>query len=554
MTSIRALLLRSTAHIRLSGLNRPLVSMANAAPPEDIDENVLEYSEFIEKLRRFSKKSIVDVGSVMLWFAYSNPKWRRENQQEAHLLHSYGAKIIVLAMAVGTDHRDEIVTPAIFNELCHDYLGIPCSLTDETFLDNEAREITALLNDVIPAAFLNLEHIRSSCLELSLTRLIRSQHEVSTTGMQELLSAYKIFTILDRRMDGAATAVCQRVFQISPLHFFRSGFMLFALANADGKNGRVIFENLTEEQSVVEKYQIDVQTCRLVASKISYHESALRAWHEDEVMAVDSLYLKFFPNPLYRHPLIHRDGRRRDIDFLIPAPGLFIRGFVKAFLFEIFAYAHANEINMSSHYGDAVEEHIFGCLQAIFGADNVERITGTGIHADFKLKLPNCDLIVETKTTLGKFLAQSIMTPEHIKTIWKLLYEATQQCAASIAAHRSGTRPIYGLVIIAEHMTMEAAPYTTFAERSGLFGSLGVEGIEFLSWTRMENVLSNTSIQKFEEAFLKKWRDKARMTVADAMSFTFERDNPAHSYEYLEAIEQEIFRREVLALGRPEEP
>ena len=64
-----------------------------------------------------------------------------------------------------------------------------------------------------------------------------------------------------------------------------------------------------------------------------------------------------------------------------------------------------------------------------------------------------------------------------------------------------------------------------------------------MSWNALENRLSQTSVKEFENALVKKWNNKDRMTVEDLMSLDLELDEPAHSYEHLASIESEIFKK-----------
>ncbi len=509
-------------------------------PPSQQAPSLPDMETFIQNLRTFSKKSIIDIGTAQLWNAHKNPENRQNHFEYYHLLNAYAPRIVMLGMATASVSRNKNVSHDQFFGLCQDYLGIGDTIGDKDFLDQETTQIVSLLKGIIPDQYLQFDHVRQSCTELFVARLVRSQHESYKANFQEFLRAYRIFQHLDQEVD--ATGICKTIFNIEPIHFLRSGFMLFALGNNSGKNGKIAFGSLTCEQAVIDNLQIDPDTCQLVASKISYNESDLRGWYEQGVLGVHQKYQKYFPDPLHRHPLIHRDDGEQDVNFLIPAPALFVRGFVNSLFSQMFAFQEGLDVT----FGDAIEKTIMGSLVQIFGQDNVTKIEGDAERADFYVHLPQCDLIIEAKTTLGGYQAQSIMSPEDISKLWARLYKASSQCAASILEYKQDSRPIIGIVLVADHGTAESMPFQTFAERSGLYADLGIEGVEYLSWNAVENTLSHTSIEKFEAALLKKWEDGKRMTVGDVITFEMERDAPAHHYEHLQDVEIQIFGKTVL--------
>lgn len=491
----------------------------------------------VTKLRRFKKTSIINTGTHCLWHLYKNPELRRRGSSVPQLINSYAPRIVILAMATANDHRNDSLVAQSLHDLCNDYLGIYDSIGFNDFLDGEAQEIRAALigQGSIPEAYLQLEQIRHSCLELSLTRLLRSQHETYLTSMEELVRAYRIFEIWDQSQSGLRSETCRSIFNIGPIHFFRSGFMLFALANDDRRAGHIAFRELTAEDRIINEYQITAETCRLVASRISFNESGLRSWYQQMLEDIPEFYQKFFPVPLYRYPLIHRDQQEREINFLMPSPAFFVRGFVNSFFSQIF------ENSDKAGFGDAVEEYTYHAMCHIFGAVNVCRIRDTGEHADFIIRHPECDLVVEIKSTLGGYQDQSMMTPEAIQRLWKLLYKASNQCSQSIRQHRRAEHPTLGIIFVAEHITAEAMPFLSLAERTGMFNDFDVAGIEILPWNSFEYTLSLTSITNFMITLKRKWFEGQRQSAGDLLTFDVERGDAAHSFEHLSNTYEQLF-------------
>lgn len=496
---------------------------------------------FVQKLRLYTKSSVIDVGIYLLWASYKNKKKGAGFDAQRQILHAYGPKIVILALATANEYRDKHLTQEGFYNLCSDYLGINDTISDQEFLKNEAEKVIASIKTAtknkIPERYLGFSHIRTSCTELFVARLAGSQNKTYGTNIHEFSTDYKIISALDEVSSGAVTKGFQEIFSISPLHVMRAGFMLFALGCGDGKNGRISFNKVSCDDAVRRTFQITPEICQYVAVKISYNESDLRDWYMKEVLGCDPYYQKHFPDPLYRYPIIHRNLRTDTLDFLIPAPALFLRSFRIA----IFSRLLEANSSLSGKLGGVLETHILHVLKHIFGADKVKKIEDNGKKADFHIALGNCDLIIEVKTNIGSYEARSVMSPEHTADVWGRLYGACEQCAASMRVYRQPSRPIIGLILMADHMTTETIPFHTLAERSGMFDDLGIECIEFLSWNALESTLSRTSVTKFTAGLLEKWKNKGQMQVGDVMSLDFDRDTPAHHYEYLRETDVQIF-------------
>jgi hypothetical protein len=489
---------------------------------------------FVMLLRRLRKSSIAENGTRLLWQLYKNADARRRNLQDAQLLNSYGPRIIVLALATCNDHRNLNMTPPGFLALCKEYLGIYDSRYGE-FSEQEAREIHDALIEAgnIPARYLPIDQMRA--FEFSIVRMVRSQHEGHMTSIEELYGAFRVFEIWDEMTDGSRTELCRRVFNLDPIHFFRSGFMLFALANDANRLGFLHLRDLTAEDRIVNDYQITPDTCRLVASKISFNDSDLRGWYENMMGDVEEFYQKYFPVPLYRYPLIHLDRRGREIDYVIPSPSLFVRGFVNAFFSQLF------ENDSGERFGDAIEQRIYEALVQIFGREAVTRLEHDGEHADFLIRRDECDLVLEIKTALGGYEDQSVMTPNAVQKLWARLYRATKQCAASIAIHRRTDHPIVGIIVVSDHMTVEGMPFLSLAERTGILTDMDILGVDILSWNSIEYTLSQTSVAKFMATLKRKWVDGLRQSAGDLLTFEVERDTPAHQFEHLAGVRAQMF-------------
>ncbi len=512
-------------------------------------EQLPSISAFMEKLGHFPKESIVNIGTQLLWDIFKNKDFCSRDQ--AQILNAYGPKLIVLGLVSSNDYREQNLSPSDFYNLCNDYLSICDSISSQEILEQETKSIITLLKEItdiklrIPEKYLKYEYIRPSCSELFIARVVRAQHEIYLTNINELYTAYQLLLHLDQCTNNIVNSICKKIFNIELLHFFRSGLGLFAMANI--KYGKLNFKSLTCDEEIKNKLTINIETCRLVAYKLSFDEDKLREkWYQNELLTSAKIYQKYFPSPLSIHPLVHRNIEETYTNFLIPSPSIFLRGFSNFLYSQLLQCAYnqasSSKLDLAAKLGDVFEAHVHEALNKIFGATNVNKIPGSDERADFYIDLKECDIIIETKIGLGTYQSQSLMTPEHVAGIWSRLYKACKQCSNSIKLYKKQSKPIIAIVLIGSHITVEMLPFQKFAERSGLLDALDIQILEFLAWNSLEYSLSKTSISKFIAGLLKKWGDRGKMQIKDIISFEVKCDTaPAHNYEYLQGAKQEIF-------------
>ena len=177
-----------------------------------------------------------------------------------------------------------------------------------------------------------------------------------------------------------------------------------------------------------------------------------------------------------------------------------------------------------------------------FKRENVQKLKSKGKHADFLITLEHTDLIIEVKSMIGGMLDKYAMKPKHVAKMWNRFYGACTQCAHSKEEFKKNNKKVISIVLIADHITAEYLPFQHFASLSGLFDDLGIEEIEFISWNALEYLFHKTSVTEFERALIKKWSNPEAMSLGSIMSLDVDRDTPAHSYEYLKDVENEIFK------------
>lgn len=498
-------------------------------------------SEFITNLRRYRKTDVLNIGTDLTWGIFQKRLDFESKLIGSHqVINTFAPKLILMSLATANDHRDNNLTPNQFYNLCHDFLGIKDPISDRSFMDNESGLIVEELRKrkLIPEKYLNQELIREICFTLFIARGIRQQHEAIPSSSIEFCIMHDVLNRLDKITKGQISQSFESIFKMKVLDFLRAAFGLFALGNDGVRKGRIVFQGLTCDKDVVEKWGFNIEMCELVASKISYKESSLRAeWYEEGVLQHHQLYQKFYPTPLYKTPVISMDKNSNKRDYLIPAPQLYMTGVKEA----IFSNLYQRIKNLTK-LGDAIEDHILCALKSIFGDQKVSRIPSSQSSkaADFLVSLPNCDLIIECKTAVGGYSALSVMSPSDIADVWSKLYGACEQCAASVKDYSKGKKPIVPVILIANHITAEVMPFQAYAMRSGIFDDLGSGYIEFISWSYLCSALAVISVESFEEQLIKRRGDKGT-TIRDILTFKFADSSPTHRYEFLEESQNQIF-------------
>lgn len=505
-------------------------------------------ADYIQQLRRYEKDSIVDAGRHALWSLFLKRKTIFDKPSiEPQLLKSYGSRVIALALATGNNHRHlKINHPHEFKSLYDGFLHIPCTISSQEFMDDEAVQICDELKklNIIPSEFISYDSIRPYCSDLFFSRGISAQHQTHHSRLDELYTDWMILNHMDKLGAGIASSAIKAAFGLDIIQVVRSGFALFAMARE--KHGILNFDKFNSDAELKEKMQIDSTTCHAVARITSYPETALREkWLQQEVLTLPELYQKFAPDPFYKCPMVHLDKKERFPQaYLMPSPFLFIRTFRQAVFSKVFEHG-GNKGTVGDILGAAIEAQVYTALCSMFGTEKVTRVEGAGKRADFHVTLDKMNLVIETKTNIGNFSRKATMTPAGVAEVWSRLYEASEQCAASLRQLKVEGKPTLALILVAEHMTGEPMPFQAFAMRTGLYKALGLREVEFLTLNTLEYILSSCSLEEFQKVLSAKWTQKNPLAVGDILTLKFYRDAPTHNYEYLQAAEDEVFAKQI---------
>ena len=260
----------------------------------------LNIEELVRKLRTYRRQSIVDVGTHLIWEIYQNSLKYTEEQKV--ITFSFGSKIILLALATTVSHRDKSITTEEFYGFCNAYFNMYSNAYNQNSFDAEKKDIInkLLKTNIIPNIYIDLRYLNDIHTLFRLGRLSASQYFAGIMGLEQLYLCYKIFSGLDETIKRIITS---RI-MIDPIDFLRSGFDALLLAKQN--YGVFDFESkITWDDDYLNRRGVNVETCRLVAYKLSYDEDKLECWYKEEVIRIKEPYQNYFPNLLFRNPIIN---------------------------------------------------------------------------------------------------------------------------------------------------------------------------------------------------------------------------------------------------------
>lgn len=500
------------------------------------------FLDFVRYLRRYKKSSLIIVGCRAIWRNFRDGD---EQSNYGTVLQAYGPKIILIALACATEHRNLLADDTSFFELCASYLQLPVPISNPEFNKAEASQFEENLKNTRMYSALKPEFFASESIfkgwEFTfISRGLGSQHRSFASGLEELYTDFNVLQILDSNTKNGASAIIEKTFGMSSLMFFRTAWGLFSITLPEKSSGYMEIENVTITDDVKERYSITLQNCIQLANEISFASDKLRPdWIDNGIYSEHDLYQSHYPDPLYSYPMI-KDSDSSGQGFLIPSPRLYLRALRQSLFSRLFI-----DKAVGSALGGALEDHIFLALREIFG-DAISRLEGAKKHADFLVQLPNCNIIFELKTNIGGFPARVMMKPKELSEIWDRLFHACQQCAALLEEIRKDSRKTcFCFVLIADAVVSEYRPFHVYADHVGLYKHLGINAIEYTSWGSLEWLLSETSIEEFERGLLKKWDAPDAMNIE---GFDVERGTPSHSYEYFSDVESLMFPKKSLSV------
>jgi hypothetical protein len=334
-------------------------------------------SEFVRNLRTYEQSSIVTAGSRILWDLFRNGS--ATNSADNIRLRAFGPKIVVLAMATCNKHRHtskKLSTYKEFVELCAQIHSLEEPITNDTFLQNESEEIFNSLIEphlipkkhsskkkklpVIPKKYLSKEVIRKCVSVLWLQRGVVEQNLGFMADVKEIYRDYAILKSIDAANNNLVTTTFANELNLTLLQVIRAGLFNFSLAM--DRDGLLDFNILSCDRKITEELDVDINTCKIVASHTSYKESDLSPiWYEGTLLKEKQLYQRYVPLPILKQPILFLNKRKSSPnEYRIVSPELYIRGFRQA-IFSMIYEKNSDSVGVGyigNAIGNAIECHI----------------------------------------------------------------------------------------------------------------------------------------------------------------------------------------------------
>ncbi len=252
-------------------------------PIRGTDLSLVRYEDFVQKLRRFQRTSLLAQATNGGWIGWDTSE-RFEKQtkghQDASLFRAYAGRIAALGAAEANDFRSSLTKPDDLRTLIHQFAGIRDPISERRFRESQTQELMSRLSDV-PAPLNRLAEppaAQHAAAVLSFCRTFRSQWEARTVRTEGLVRAWWLLTWLEAKyslFDRLSSCL-----QIHPRDHLRAGFLLMAAAmRRDGSPGRINLADSRVQEELQGLLNLDADALRQVANRFSRSCSDFRDWH-----------------------------------------------------------------------------------------------------------------------------------------------------------------------------------------------------------------------------------------------------------------------------------
>jgi hypothetical protein len=478
------------------------------------------YDAWKQKIRRFLRDDILVQSSFLNWKAWESDNLSKQQAIDKLYIEAYAPRVFAVSAATGAPRFRSAPEGTTILDLCRSVLEIRENVSDLQFI---AEEKTKYVDACAQSQILARYHIDPDVIQFAapasfLLRTLRAQWDSKSFSMRHIVRSWLIYQKLDRISAGSSEACVERLLRLSAVDAFRSSIALFSMIHGKDLNFAKAFISISTsnfEEGIRERFGIDADTVRLVASRLSLNLAELKAWHE-QVLMVPEVYRKHYPLPFYTHPLLDAseieapfDVTARDSFYVCPCPYMMLAGSA-SFIFRLLAENEDIYRPRDIHVdlGHATEMYLADVLPQIFEANRITRINNPAIrNADFLIELDDVVLAVECKKTIGTRIGRTVIAPEDQVKVWEKLTDALEQCA-STKQNLTGVsreKPFIPIIVADENILGEDGLFALVAETSGMLAQMGIERFEVLSIDQFERIFSTCDHAAVCETSIKKW-------------------------------------------------
>ena len=293
--------------------------------------------------------------------------------------------------------------------------------------------------------------------------------------------------------------------------FVRAASALLAFAVVELPRG---YANLNRpvDEDFATKYDVDHETLRLAAFKLSTTRRDLQLWLDD-LQKTPSALRHHAPNPLATTPLLSVDG------LVSPAPppntvhlcpSIFhFLGAVRDRVREAISGPSDMTVNTQELYGAVLSDYVHQCSSGAGIMYSVDAFDGDQRRADWLLVNGDSGLIIEVKRALATgTLSRHLLTANGMCAVLKQLYGAYDQCRATASRrnwrrHCGPLRQIAALVLVDEPVGAEGAVVAELLSRNTVAGT--EPPFEVMSVAEFENAIHTLGVQRLVSLIRGKW-------------------------------------------------
>lgn len=524
--------------------------------------SIVDYDQFKQRVRRYKRDDVMIQSSFLAWKAWEVVRVPENERMDRVLVRAHGPRVFAIAAASGTNFNRLSPQGTNTRDLCKLVIEVTDTVSDREFLNEEKELLVREIENTEHLSQFNIsaDLIRSAAAGIFVMRLARSQWDAQAYTFRHIARSWMIYKIF-RESNPDIGDIVARLLQQSDLDAVRSTIGLWALFSSKPLDFSRPFLDLyssTCDQEVTERMNIDLDTIKIAASRLSIAKNDLHSWHA-EVQRQSPCYKKYYPLPFYKNPLL--EGQEYDLPtftndsdslLICPSPQLLLCGaatWIPRIINEnprLFEDAGISDTMVA--LGDATEEYLARVLPIIFGAERVERIQDrTRRNADFVVDLPECFLVIECKRVINNRWARSILTPQVVAKVWDKLADALSQCSGTIDAQNARftgqNKPVICFILADDVVLGEDGVFADLVEASGTLKSLGVLYFEVMSFDDFEKIFLSYPIAEIIQRCVEKWnrfRHRTHYMHWQSLAMTEWATKPLRRFPHLEQETNEI--------------
>lgn len=467
---------------------------------------VLTYKEFIQKIRNFSRSSVLEISSRLAWSAWNRPKEVREEryfQNSLYMYRAYCGRIAAIAAAVCNDFRSTDVTNYDIEKLCQSYLSIQEPILNEiNYQQTDVLPLQSYLagSELFHDILIDIGLIDFCARLLTPIRHLQSQHDssLSSDSIHTTIRNYAILLqYLKLRDEGFNNTYLMRL-GIEPSNILKIGLLI--IAGAEKKSGLIVIGENILSNNIKRQTGLDYDALLVMANRFSRDFNGFRSWHE-MVLRMNPLLSKYVPHPLLETPLIKMASNK----FALPSPWHLMEK-IKYSLWEPITQQDQMDLigtAFKNYFDKAIRIILPNAL--VIDLDQLKCLKGKK-RGDYLLHQSGRGLIVELKRSVGSYSGSAISEPKDVVEFCERIGSALMQCGHTLKYMNDVERELNikiekvgTLICLLEEFVPSSVFYALYFNTE-LHRKCGVEQFELVSIDQFECLLMDVGFENVFDA------------------------------------------------------